>query len=462
MSYWQFYRERQYRSAQIHEQLSLINARILEAYQNDDNPIQFVDFICRYYRENPIYDLIRVTVYEDGKIKRAWGEPIGLSNDELAKERGITRTPEINRTPEDTNNDDAFFYYSANHNADGSVIVITVLPFDNDILTAALPSSNILWIMLAIASIMTILAYVSTGYFGKNIRILRSIAKRAVTDPNFEPDVNIPRDELGDITKQIVHLYNERTDAMRKLQLEHAVAIHAIEEKARTKRQLTNNINHELRTPIGVIKGYIDTILKTPDMDEASKMHFMTKTQEHVNRLVNLIADVSALSRLEDGSELITTEELDFYDVSYTIASDLEDSGELGDMKFTFNVPLDCKITGNYNLLAGMISNLCKNAAAYSKGTECELIMTREDERFYHFEFNDNGIGVDERHLAHLFERFYRIDAGRSRKAGGTGLGLSIVQNTVIAHGGTISVENRINGGLSFKFTLPKSRVSMQ
>lgn len=457
MSYWQFYRERQYRGAQIHEQLSLINARILEAYENDSNPIQFVDFLCRYYRENPIYDLLRVTVYENGKIKRSWGEPIGLSESELAQERGITRTPEVDRLPADSRNNDTYFYYSANHNDDGSVIVITVLPIDNDILNAALPSSNIFWIMFAIAAVMTVLAYISTGYFGKNIRVLRSIAKRAVTDPNFEPDVNIPHDELGDITKQIVHLYNERTDAMERLKHEHAVAIHAIEEKARTKRQLTNNINHELRTPIGVIKGYIDTILKTPDIDDAARTYFLTKTQEHVNRLVNLIADVSALSRLEEGGELIATEELDYHDVPYTIASDLNESGELGTMTFRYNVPLDCKVQGNYNLLAGMITNLCKNAAAYSKGTVCELVMTDEDDRFYHFEFRDDGIGVDEQHLPHLFERFYRIDSGRTRKAGGTGLGLSIVQNTVIAHGGTISVENGTLGGLTFKFTLPKS-----
>ncbi|MCH5222317.1 MAG: HAMP domain-containing histidine kinase [Muribaculaceae bacterium] len=458
MSYWQFYKERQYRASMIHQQLSLINSRILEAYKSDTDPIQFVDFLCRYYRENPIYDLIRVSVYENGKLKRSWGEPIGLSLSEQSLEKGITQTPEVNRAPEDAKPDDDYFYYSANHSDDKSVVVMTVLPIDNDILNAALPSPNIFWIMLALAIATTFFAYISASYFGRNIHILRSVAERAVNDPDFMPEVKVPRDELGDITKQIIHLYNERTNAMQQQKRDHATAIHAIEEKARIERQLTNNINHELRTPIGVIKGYIDTILKSPDMDEAPRTHFLQKAQEHVNRLVDLIADVSALSRLEDGGELIATEALNFHDVTYTISADLAEAGTLGEMSFAYNIPLNCIVIGNYNLLSGMIINLCKNAAAYSKGTLCELIMTGEDDRFYHFEFRDDGIGVNQQHIPHLFERFYRIDSGRSRKSGGTGLGLPIVQNTIVAHGGTISVENRDSGGLVFKFTLPKFR----
>ena len=129
-------------------------------------------------------------------------------------------------------------------------------------------------------------------------------------------------------------------------------------------------------------------------------------------------------------------------------------------MEFRYDIPLDCKVMGNYNLLLGMILNLAKNAGAYSKGTFCELVLTGQDEKFYHFEFRDNGTGVGEEHLPHLFDRFYRIDSGRTRKAGGTGLGLPIVQNTVLAHGGTIEVTNGVLGGLCFKFTLPKVRNS--
>ena len=115
-------------------------------------------------------------------------------------------------------------------------------------------------------------------------------------------------------------------------------------------------------------------------------------------------------------------------------------------------------IEGNASLLSNMLMNLAKNAAAYSKGTECGVRLDGEDNNFYRFVFFDNGIGVGEEHIPHLFERFYRIDSGRSRKTGGTGLGLPIVQNTILAHGGTIEVRNGKNGGLEFVYTLPKSK----
>lgn len=457
MTYWKYQDEVAYREANLKAQLDLVGERVVASRESNTDVIPFLNFIYKYYKENELYDQIRISLYEN-KQPIAWrGEPIGLSQDELAQGSGFTKNPGID-DEEDSGEDGKVFYYNRKVSADSVLEVLTVLPLDQDISQASIPSSSFWWIMMVVAAAVTVLAWFSTRYFGRNIRNLRTVAERAATDPSFIPAMNYPHDELGDITRQIIHIYNERSQAMQKQRREHAVAMHAIEEKARSKRQLTNNINHELRTPIGVIKGYLDTILDNPDMDEDSRNHFLRKAQEHVNRLVNLIADVSAITRLEEGGELISTEELDFHDIAYTIASDFEESGVLGQMSFDFDVPLDCKVNGNYNLLSGMIINLAKNSGAYSKGTKCELVMTDEDDKFYVFEFRDNGIGVGEEHIPHLFERFYRIDSGRSRKAGGTGLGLPIVQNTVIAHGGTIEVFNRPTGGLCFRFSLPKSR----
>lgn len=458
LAFLSFHNERNYRKQQISEQLSLVNARIVAAYDQNLDIVPFLGFVCKYYRDNPLYDQLRVSVYEDGRLLKCYGEPIALSDSEKALQQGITRA--INDIePENHEIDtDEYFYYASATSSDGRMTVFTVLPFDNDVVMASLPSMKFWWIFVGIAAVMTIICFFSTRYFGRNIRNLRSIAQRAATDTDFIPQLDVPHDELGDITRQIVFMYNERSQALERERHEHDVALHAIEEKARAKRQLTNNINHELRTPIGVIKGYLDTILDNPDMDEKSRTHFLKKAQEHVNRLVNLIADVSAITRLEEGGEMISTEELNFHDLTYTIANDIAESKVLGDMNFNFDVPLDCVINGNYNLLSGMIINLAKNAGAYSKGTMCELVMTGEDKNFYNFEFRDDGVGVADEYLPHLFERFFRVDSGRSRKAGGTGLGLPIVQNTVVAHGGTIEVVNGPLGGLCFKFTLPKYR----
>ncbi|MDE6468843.1 MAG: hypothetical protein K2L28_08120, partial [Muribaculaceae bacterium] len=280
MTYWQLYNEKELRTEQIKVQLDLVTKRIIDAYETELDPRDFIDFVCRYYRDNPLYDLLRVSVYQDGEPLRTWGEPIGLSEAEIQLEEGLTRTPELNRNPEDAREGDQYFYYKTETSADGRVTVYTALPFDNDVNVASSPSLKILWGVLLIAVLITVLAFISTSYFGRNIKILRTIASRAATDPNFMPAMDYPHDELGDISRQIIHMYNERSQAMQRQRREHNIALHAIEEKARAKRQLTNNINHELRTPIGVIKGYLDTILDNPDMDEGSRNHFLRKAQE--------------------------------------------------------------------------------------------------------------------------------------------------------------------------------------
>ena len=254
-----------------------------------------------------------------------------------------------------------------------------------------------------------------------------------------------------------MHIYQERLQAMKRLKQEHNVAMHAMEEKDRVKRQLTNNINHELKTPIGVIKGYLDTIVDNPDMDPESRRHFILKAQEHANRLVQLVADVTAISRLQEGRAAINLEDIDYHDVVYTVGADAVDSGTIGSLQFENGVEPGTHVMGNYNLLTGMLMNLVRNAVAYSKGTECGVRVAGEDDEYYYFEFYDNGTGVGEEHLEHLFERFYRIDTGRSRKVGGTGLGLPIVQNTIEAHGGRIEALNAPTGGLVFAYSLPKA-----
>lgn len=456
MAVWQYYNEKEYRKDNIKEQLNLVSARIINAYKNDIDPLPFIRFTGRYFRENELYDHIRISVYRDDKLIYNLGEIIDLE--------------EINSFKDDNQSEDDFeyllnkahdndnCYYSVKYSKDHRLLVLTVLPIDSELYSLGLPASNIWIIVFIIALIVTGLLYYSTRYFSRNITILKSFAERAANDPNFIPAMDYPHDELGDISRQIVHIYNERLMMVLKLKREHRVALHAIEERARLKRQLTNNINHELKTPIGVIKGYLDTIIENPDMTEKSRMHFLIKAREHVNRLVNLITDISSITRLEEGSGLINTERINFHDVVYTVANDLEESKAIGDMEFFYNIPMECYVMGNNNLLTGMLINLAKNSANYSKGTKCGVELVEETHTHYKFVFYDNGVGVGEQHLPFLFERFYRIDTGRARKSGGTGLGLAIVQNTILAHKGEISVANRPEGGLQFTFTLPKAR----
>lgn len=453
---WVLYRGRQNRIEHIKSQVNLINARILSAYEDDIDPVAFLRFVDRYYVENPIYDRIRVSAYYNGQLLYNVGEPVRLTDTEQARAAGITNLP-----AEDEDSDEARnasnFYYSVARSGDNRLLVYTILPFDSDVQAATTGSYTIYLLVFAIAALGTTLAFLMSRRLGRDISLLRNFALRAGSDPGFVPAKNFSHDELGDISRQLVRLFNERNSAIIKIKREHNVAMHALEDKARLKRELTNNINHELKTPIGVIKGYIDTIREHPEMDEDSRNHFLSKVSEHIDRLIQLMNDLSSITRLEFGAQMINLEPVDFHEIVFHAVSDYESSGSLGNMEFNYDIPTYCRVIGNESLLTGMLNNLTKNAVFYSKGTECNLILTGQDDTFYHFAFYDNGVGVKESSLPHLFERFFREDSGRSRKKGGTGLGLPIVQNTIEALGGTIQASNREGGGLLFRFTLRKA-----
>lgn len=452
---WSYYNGRKHRIEQIRSQIDLVSARILSAYEEDFDPVSFLRFVQMYYLKNPLYDQIRVSMYYDGKLLYAVGDEVKLSDLETLNSKGITSLSLENTRDRRGNTN---FYYEVARSGDRRLIVYSVLPLDDDVRAMVRGSYSFYIFLLVMAGVATLMAFLMSRKLGHDIKLLRNFALRAGSDPTFVPSMAFSHDEMGDISRQLVRLFDERNTAILKIKREHQVALHAIEDKVRLKRELTNNVNHELKTPIGVIKGYIDTLRDNPDMDPASREHFLTKASEHVERLVTLVNDLSSITRLEFGAKMINVEPLNFHEIVFRCAGDYEATGVLRDMVFNYDVPVTCRIIGNEGLLTGVINNLVKNAVHYSHGTECNLILTGQDDTFYHFAFYDNGQGVKESSLEHLFERFFREDTGRSRKAGGTGLGLPIVLSTIEALGGTIVASNRDGGGLLFRFTLRKAK----
>ena len=456
MGWWQIERESDYRTEIVDSQLRLINSRIAAQINSSRPDIlnDFFDFIDDYYRQDSLFSAIRINIFNsDWEIVDAVGEPMRLS---MAERRGLQDNATI-VAAEMLNLNGKPYFCNAMRNPENGFMIISALP-DDGYLEQYLSKgrTEVLVIMAILAVVLTIAAYYSSRFYGRNITLLRDFARRSAVDPEFTPGQDFPHDELGDIARQIVSLHTERQHAMAQMRKEHDVAMNAIEEKSLQKRQLTNNINHELKSPIGVIKGYLETLNTMDDLDDATRRHFIRKALDHANRLVDLIADVSVMTRLEEGAQLISTECLDYHELVYKFSHDVNESGVLGHMEFTFDVPMNVRVRGNVNLLTGMLMNLAKNAANYSAGTTCSLeYLGQVGGEFHRFAFYDDGIGVPDESLEHIFERFYRVDIGRSRKAGGTGLGLSIVYNTVNAFGGTIEASNRPEMGFQVTFTLP-------
>ncbi len=229
------------------------------------------------------------------------------------------------------------------------------------------------------------------------------------------------------------------------------------EEQARLKRQLTQNIAHELKTPVSSIQGYLETLLSNPNMPAETAHTFLERSYAQSNRLTLLLRDISVLTRMDEAPDLMVKEYVDLSQLVKNILNEVALNIEEKQITVLNRLPENLKINGNSSLLYSIFRNLMDNAIAYAGiGITVTIECFREDENFYYFSFSDTGVGVAEEHLNRLFERFYRVDKGRSRKLGGTGLGLAIVKNAVLFHGGTIFAKNNVHKGLEFVFTLQK------
>lgn len=229
------------------------------------------------------------------------------------------------------------------------------------------------------------------------------------------------------------------------------------EEESRLKRQLTQNIAHELKTPISSIQGYMETILSNPELPKEKLQTFIERSFIQSKRLGELLRDISTLSRMDEAPNLIEKESLNIYKLIEQIQHETEAEMAAKNIRFNCQVDPDLMINGNASLLYSVFRNLIDNALSYAgENIEIGINTFRNDPERCYFNFYDTGVGVPEEHLNRIFERFYRIDKGRTRKLGGTGLGLAIVKNAILLHGGTISAKNRIGGGLEIVFSFQK------
>jgi signal transduction histidine kinase len=229
------------------------------------------------------------------------------------------------------------------------------------------------------------------------------------------------------------------------------------EKMRRLKQEITGNIAHELRTPVTSIRGYLETVLEQP-LDETRKQHFITQAYNQTIVLSELIRDMSLITKIEEAPQSFKTEKVNIGNLLEALKNDLALSLRKRNIDMQWRIPDNISVEGNRNLLSSIFRNLTDNVIRYAgKDVKIQITLYRKDSDFYYFSFCDTGVGIpDENHLAHLFERFYRINEGRTRDTGGSGLGLSIVKNAVAFHKGTIVAKNRPKGGLEFLFKLRK------
>ena len=231
------------------------------------------------------------------------------------------------------------------------------------------------------------------------------------------------------------------------------------EELAR--RDFVANVSHELRTPVSIIKGFSDSMIEDyPDLKEKQKKHFLEKIQRNAQRLHALVEDLLALATLERAEPSLKLEKLDFYALIRSTVENGIGYQNRASTPIALDIPEEeLMIHADTQKLVSLIENLVENASLHAEGvTQIKVRARKESSAPYVLcSIEDNGQGIPEEELSRLFERFYRVDKGRSRERGGTGLGLSIAREVVEAHGGEISASSLQGKGTSFSFRLPES-----
>jgi two-component system phosphate regulon sensor histidine kinase PhoR len=223
------------------------------------------------------------------------------------------------------------------------------------------------------------------------------------------------------------------------------------------RRDFAANVSHEIKTPLTAIKGFVQTLLEGAVDDEAERHRFLSIIHKHVNRLTVIVDDLMKLSRLEQDQEgvhltMFSVPVKEVLDSAVAICRTNADEKEI---RFEITCDPDLTARMDVELMEQAAVNLLDNAVKYSPPGSRVSISAETVADHVAIHFQDNGIGIGEKHLPRLFERFYRVDKARSRQMGGTGLGLAIVKHIVQAHGGSVTVISTLGKGSIFTLTIP-------
>lgn len=398
---FQYMREKDYKSEFLNAQLQQYNRHLLNTVEEG---LSYEDYIDTH--DKP-FDELRISIIA---LSGAVVYDNTISLDSLDNHRSRPEVANALAKGEGYNisrqsaSDGREYFYSATRGE--RVIIRTAIPYSNTLRDLLETDWSFVIIMISISFAMSILAYFTTRKLGKDI--------------------------------ERVNRYEAEQD------------------KNRLKRQLTNNINHELKTPIASIQVCLETLLSGISLSDEKRQELIGRCYMHNERLRRLLNEVSLITRMEDGSVLISKESVVINEIINEIAEELNVMPD--DERLTLHTDFKNEVTvyGNPSLIGSIFRNLTENAIAYSEGKNIYISLLENNEKICRIRFEDDGKGVEQKHLSLLFERFYRVDKGRSRQKGGTGLGLAIVKHAVQFHGGTITVSNRPTGGLRFEFTLRK------
>lgn len=455
-------REQQFRKEMLNAQLTLLNHQLLDHYDGGviniqvwerslELPFQRLRFSIFDSEGNILYDNKGV---EDEDVEEVLSLPSVVMANQAEDHIGYNVT-EV----DDGGNADAPDYYYYSTLKEGDLYARTgALGFELELSDILNIDKKLIWYAILIYIVVLLVTYFSISKIGKTVKRLSNFAQKAERGEEIYDIEAFPKDEMGKIASNIVLLYVrlQRTMADRDRQAQ--IALREEQEKATLKKNLTNNINHELKTPISAISLELETLIANKDrLTEAQRDMLINRCKANSERLLRMVQDILTLNRLDDGGDAVRTELLSLTDIVDEVTDSMAVKAHDAGIEFDVRLPDVMMMMGNAPFLESIFANLINNSIAYSGADKISIILQEEDEETYRILIFDNGSGIPEEHLDNIFDRFYRVESGRSRKKGGTGIGLAIVKSAAQFHKGDITVRNLPSGGLEFTLTLAKN-----
>lgn len=260
-------------------------------------------------------------------------------------------------------------------------------------------------------------------------------------------NINLKEDVFGKIRDEVIEWDKNNRKEIERLT-----------DQEKFRREFLGNVSHELKTPIFSIQGYILTLLEGGLSDKKVNRSFLLKAEKSINRMIEMVDDLDEISKLESNRIGLNTQRFNLYDLAKEVIDSLEYKAEKKNISLHIaNSTDDFFAEADAGKISQVLTNLIVNSINYGKEGGKTTIKCYDLDENILVEVKDNGRGIQKEHLPRLFERFYRIDKGRSRDEGGSGLGLAIVKHIIEAHEQTINVRSTPEEGSVFSFTLKKA-----
>lgn len=306
-------------------------------------------------------------------------------------------------------------------------------------------------VLFVLAFIVAFLAnfYLLRYYLFRRIKLIyKIIHKRKISSDFRANSIDMQRHILDNVEKEV----DEWAD-------NHARELEELERLATYRRRFIGDVSHELKTPIFNIQGFVHTLLDGALYDPKVNIQYLQRAAKNVDRLEAIVEDLETINKLEAGQMVLDLREFDIHDLADEVFADLEMRAQERNIKLTYKDGANqhYRVMADKESIRQVLMNLIHNSIKYGKEGGVTKVSFYDMETFLLVEVSDNGIGIEDEHVKHVFDRFYRIDKSRSRDAGGTGLGLSIVKHIVEAHKQTIGVRSTTGQGSTFGFTLDKA-----